>query len=388
MAVTLKDIIRIMEKFAPPHLAEEWDNSGLQVGQRDFPIRRIWVALDPLPDVINSACKKDVDLLITHHPLIFKPLKSLDFSTTTGSIIHKAVQNSLCIFSAHTNLDSAANGVNEILAYEIGLKNLKILSNIKYPKYSKLVFYVPVDYEQKILNALFETEAGKIGEYSCCSFRNSGKGTFRPSDAANPFIGKAGEVSHADEVRIETIVRERDIIEVIERVRKDHPYEIMAYDVYPLLNPVLDLEGFQNLQGFKGECQGIGRVGELEEETDLKTFALKIKERLGLQYVKIAGRPDLPVKKAAVCSGSGSGLMREFFSCGAQVYISGDLHYHDARDAAAADLGLIDIGHFASEHLIVPILAKRLQQALSEAEMDVTVEICGLEKDPFYFYLR
>jgi len=378
MTVTLKDIIRIMEKFAPPHLTEEWDNSGLQVGQRDFPIRRIWIALDPLPDVINSACKKDVDLLITHHPLIFKPLKSLEFSTTTGSIIHKAVQNNLCIYSAHTNLDSAANGVNDILAYEIGLKNLKILSNIKYPKYSKLVLYVPAEYEQKILEALFETEAGKIGEYSCCSFRNSGKGTFRPSDAANPFIGKAGEISHADEVRIEVVVRESNIINVLERVKKDHPYETMAYDVYPLQNPAFEIQN-------SGECQGIGRIGELDEETDLKSFALKIKERLGLQYVKIAGRPDLPVKKAAVCSGSGSSLMREFFLCGAQVYISGDLHYHDARDADAADLSLIDIGHFASEHLIVPILAKRLQKALSEAEMNVTVEACGLEKDPFIF---
>jgi dinuclear metal center YbgI/SA1388 family protein len=379
MSVILKDIIKIIEGFAPPHLAEEWDNIGLQVGQKDWPIRRIWIALDPLPDVVKAACQSKVDLLITHHPLIFKPLKSIEFNTPIGHIIHHAVQTHLSIFSAHTNLDSVANGVNDLLAYEIGLNHLKVLGNSKYPNYSKLVFYVPVEYEKKILQRIFETQTGVIGEYSCCSFRNPGKGTFKPSDTATPFIGEAGEISHAEEVRIEILAKEDEIAGVIQRVKAEHPYEVMAYDVYPLRNPEFDIQKQE-------KTEGLGRIGDLDHEMDLASFALNIKEKLGLKSVRIAGKPDMLVKKVAICSGSGSGLMREFLLSGAQVYVSGDLRYHDARDAEAAQLGLIDIGHFASEHLIVRELGARLQESLSEAKMNVTVEVCGLEKDPFYVY--
>lgn len=374
MAATVKDIIRIMETVAPLRLAEEWDNVGLQVGQKDQPVQKIRIALDPLPDVVAEACRNDADLLITHHPLIFQPLKFLDFNTPAGSLIRMAVQHSLSIFSAHTNLDSAAGGINDILARKIGLSNLKVLEKAKEPATAcKLVVYVPAEYEQKVLDAIFETEAGKIGEYSCCSFRNMGKGTFRPSALAKPFSGISGEVSHADEFRIELAVQKDDIASVIEHIRKTHPYETMAYDVYEIQNKTQNSD------------EGLGRIGELDENMELAAFALKIKKSLGLKSVKVAGKPDLPVNKAAVCSGSGSGLMRRFISSGAQVYISGDLRYHDARDAEAANLGLVDIGHFASEKLIVETLAERLREALFKTGMDISVEACGIENDPFIF---
>lgn len=369
MPATVADIIKIMETFAPSFLAERWDNVGLQVGQRDWPVRNVWVALDPTYYVVAAACSKNVDLLITHHPLIFLPLKSIDFSTSVGSIIHLATKHKTAVFSAHTNLDIATDGINDILAERIGLKNLKVLRKGKEPENYKLVVYVPVEYEQKVLNALFETKAGKIGEYSCCSFRNKGKGTFRPGSLAKPFIGKTGEISHTDEIRIETVVLKKDLGGVIEHIRGLHPYETMAYDIYPLLT--------------SGNREGLGRVGELDETIDLASFALFIKEKLGLKYVKLAGKPDLPVNKVAVCTGSGSSLMQNFFSSGAQAYITGDLRYHDARDAEAANLGLIDIGHFASEHLIVDVLTDRLGKILSENRMDVNVEAYGLENDPF-----
>ncbi|QTA85063.1 Nif3-like dinuclear metal center hexameric protein [Desulfonema magnum] len=373
MAETLADIIRIMEQVAPSHLAEDWDNSGLQVGKKDWPVKTIWVSLDPGPDVVAHACKNNADLLITHHPLIFKPLKSVDFSTPTGSVVHMASQHHLAIFSAHTNLDSATGGVNDVLASEIGLKNTKVLQKAEEPEICKLVIYVPAEYEQKVSDALFETKAGRIGEYSCCSFRNKGKGTFRPNDLAKPFIGKPGEISLTDEIRMEVVVSRNDLINVIEHVREKHPYETMAYDVYPLRS---DLPDFQNLAG-------LGRIGELDKEMSLTSFALKIKKQLKLNSLKISGKPDMPVHKAAVCTGSGSGLMKAFFLSGAQVYISGDLRYHDAREAEAAGLGLIDIGHFASEHLIVEPLAEQLRKILSETGADVKVEAYLLENDPF-----
>ena len=261
MLATIGDIIQAMETLAPSDLAEPWDNVGLQVGQRDWPVRTVWVALDPSFDVVTGACEKGIELLITHHPLIFQPLKFIDFSTPIGAIIHRVVQYRLGLFTSHTNLDNAADGINDVLATRIGLKNLQVLTS-------------------------------------------------------------------ANE-------------------------------------------------------QGPGRLGTLEQSLTLTSFARMIKERLELKSVKIAGRSDLPVNKAVVCAGSGSSLLNHFLLSGAQVYVSGDLRYHDARAVEDANKGLIDIGHFASEHLMVAILARRLQKILSEKGMDIIIEACGLETDPF-----
>jgi len=273
MTATVADIIKVMETMAPLRLAEEWDNVGLQVGQLDWPVRSIWVALDPLYDVVDDACRNGVDLLITHHPLIFNPLRCINFDTPVGSVIQAAAGHKLAIFAAHTNFDSAADGINDLLAFRVGLADLKVLK------------------------------------------------------------------------------------------RGDRPCEDSATD---------DIQK-----------QGLGRVGELEETMELLPLALSIKKKLGLKYIKIAGKPDLPVRRVAVCSGSGSGLMKDFYSSGAQVFISGDLRYHDAREVEALNLGLIDMGHFASEYLAIEVLAKRLDKILTADGKDVKVEACRLENDPF-----
>jgi dinuclear metal center YbgI/SA1388 family protein len=377
MQATVADIIHAMEGIAPSRLAEKWDNSGLQVGQKDRPVKKILIALDPLLEVVHYACTNDFDLLITHHPLIFTPLTSINLSDPVGSIINKAILHKLSIFAAHTNLDSVKGGLNDVLANKIGLYNLKVLGNIIDQERCKLVIYVPVEYEDIVLGSLFEhaveNKAGKIGEYACCSFRGFGKGTFKPGSAAKPFIGKRDEINHIPEVRIETVVMKNHLNTVIEHVKKKHPYETMAYDVYPL--SLHDIDGVNS--------QGIGRIGDLKENTTLADLAKEIKKKLALKTVKIAGRPDLSITKAALCTGSGSGLMDSFFSSQAQVYISGDFRYHDARSAEDNDRGLIDIGHFASEYPVVELLAKRLYKALSKAGIDVTIEKSSIEKDPF-----
>lgn len=373
MTTTVADIIKIMETVAPVRLAEEGDNVGLQVGQKDWPVRNIWVALDPLYDVVEAACRQDVDLLITHHPLIFQPLRSIDFNTNVGSVIQMATRSQLAIFAAHTNLDIVADGLNDILASRIGLSNLKVLGKVKTEEVFKFVVYVPGEYEQQVLNSLFETKAGQIGAYTCCSFRNSGKGTFKPGSSSQPLIGKPNEISHADEIRIETVVRKQDLASVIAHVRENHPYETMAYDVYPL--SIMETDFMHS--------QGLGRVGDLDQTMELLQFTLMVKDKLGIESVKVVGKPDLQVMRVAVCSGSGSSLMSAFISSGAQVYISGDLRYHDAREVEAANLGLIDIGHFASEYIVVETLTERLTKVLTANQMDVKVEACKLEKDPF-----
>jgi dinuclear metal center YbgI/SA1388 family protein len=261
MLATIGDVIQAIETFAPSDLAEPWDNVGLQIGQKDWPVRAAWVALHPSIDVVTGACEKGIELLITHHPLIFKPLKSIDFSTPVGAIIRRAVQERLGLVAVHTNLDNAADGISDVLATRIGLKNLQIL--------------------------ISENE------------------------------------------------------------------------------------------------QGPGRLGSLEKSLTLTSFARMIKDRLALDSLKIVGRSDLSVNKAAVCAGSGSSLLNHFLLSDAQVYVSGDLRYHDAITVKDANKGLIDIGHFASEHLIVEILARRLQKILSEKGMDVKIEACALETEPF-----
>lgn len=278
MDPTVSDIIKVLDSVAPQALAEAWDNVGLQVGDPERTVKNIWIALDPTYQVVNAACRQKVDLLVTHHPLLFKPLQSLNFRTPVGSIIDLAVRHHLTIFAAHTNLDSALGGINDILAGRIGLYDLKPL----------------------------------VRAHGCQRIEN---------------------------------------------------------DVDPLVAPDQDV--------------GIGRVGLLESAVDLQTLANEIKNKLKLRYLKLSGDPALPVKKVAICSGSGGSLLADFFASGAQVFISGDLRYHDARDVEASNLGLIDIGHFASEHLIIGVLAEKLAGIFADLKMNPTVKACDIEKDPF-----
>lgn len=278
MPATVADIIQAMETIAPHQLAQDWDNIGLHVGRTDWAVRTVWIALDPSPDIVTAACRKKVDLLITHHPLIYKPLHSIDFRTPVGSSIHMAAKHHLAIFTAHTNLDIAVDGLNDVLARRIGLKNLQPLAKAREP-------------------------------------------------------------------------------------------DIYRYEVDPSVK-------------FEDKV-GLGRVGELSERLDLKSLVLKIKKSFRLAAVRVAGDLTMPVNKVAVCTGSGSSLIRNFFDSGSQVYISGDFRYHEAKEILAANLGLIDIGHFASEHLIIEVLAERLTSILADTGLVVAVNAYRLEKDPF-----
>jgi dinuclear metal center YbgI/SA1388 family protein len=366
---SVHDIIILMEELAPSRLAESWDPVGLQVGRKDWPVRSIWVALDPLPEVVAAACDQHVDLLITHHPLLFQPIKKLDFSSPVGSILYQSAVYQLAVYCAHTNLDKVSGGLNDILAKRIGLDSVEVLVPGDDNESCKLVLYVPADDEQQVLSALFQTAAGIIGEYSCCTFRNAGKGSFLPGGQARPFIGKTGEISHVDEIRIETLVRKKDISAVLSHVRSHHPYQTMAFDVYPLL-PVESGHGF-------------GRTGTITGRMTLFQFAQTVKEKLCLPNVKISGKTDMMVQRAAVCSGSGSSLLNAFFASNADVYITGDLRYHDARAAESAGKALLDIGHFSSEHLMIEPICNYLRGRISSASWEVRVDAYQLEKDPF-----
>lgn len=363
------DIIKLMETIAPSTLAEDWDNCGLQCGDRNWPVARIAVALDPSFEVIQAACRTNADLLITHHPLIFKPLKTLTLDSPIGKLLHLSVTHKLAVFSAHTNLDAAAGGLNDFFAEKIGLANRTFLTGEPDPDMVKLVVYAPEDACEKVLRGLMAAGAGTIGNYSSCTFRNSGVGTFRPGPEARPHIGTPGELESVAECRIETRLQKNQISGVMNALRACHPYETMACDIYPL-HP-LEIN------------HGIGRIGELRRQTKLKTLAAHLKSVFGLSVLKVSGKPEMPVKKIAVCTGSGSGLLKAFFASDADVFISGDLKYHDAQETRMHHRALIDVGHFASEKIMIDLITDRLT-ALIRPE-GVAVEALQVESDPFYY---
>jgi dinuclear metal center YbgI/SA1388 family protein len=369
--VTLRDIIEVMEEIAPASLAQDGDKIGLQVGHQDWHIDKIWVALDPTDGIVAEACRQGVSLLITHHPLIFYPLTAVDLETPTGSIIQAALQKKVAIFCAHTNLDSAVGGVNDTLAERLGLQDTTVLKPSDQVDLYKVVVFVPVGYEEKILHALFESGAGINEKYTHRSFRTKGVGTFKAGHTAMPFMGRAGEINHSTEYRIEALVRNKDLSRVIRSLERTHPYDEMAYDVYAT--------------GVGTSKAGLGRIGNLVRDFTLQAIAQSIKESLGLNTVKVVGDPRQSIRRVAVCSGSGRGLLKDFLASDAQVYVSGDLGYHDGRSVEALGRALIDIGHFASEHLVVEGLAAGLKSALSKRGYMVDVRACTQERDCFYY---
>ncbi len=368
MTAKIADIIKAMDCIAPLALAEKWDNVGLQIGDKDWPVRTVRISLDPSVEVVTKACRESVDLLITHHPLIFKPLERIDFGTPIGSIIYMATQHKMSLFTAHTNLDIASDGLNDILAEKVGMKNVCALREIKSQEEYRLVVFCPKEKEPETIGVLSGMAAvKKINVFGGRS--GIGRDQDVPADVTGASFVRHGERQITDVARIETVVKKNSLRKTVEELKRKLPNERFDYEAYPLAS--------------FSRCQGLGRVGEVEKELKFSALAEKIKKDLGLKAIRVAGNPELEVKKVAICSGSGSSLLPDFLSSGAQVYISGDLRFHDAKIAQENGLGLIDIGHFGSEHLIVDILAERLQNILDKEKYEVQVESYELENDPF-----
>ena len=371
MTPTVKDMAALLADVAPPGLAASWDNAGLQIGDPRWSVNTAWVALDPLPEVIDAACHAGVQLLITHHPFIFKPLPRIDFSSPDGKIISQSAAHHLAVISAHTNLDITEGGLNDIAAGLCGMVGLRPLVPAGEEAIVKLAVYVPDGYEDAVVAAIADSPAGRIGSYTGCSFRSPGIGTFTPGDDAHPFSGKRGEAAQVAESRMEVVTCRQHLEEVLARIRKVHPYETMAYDVYPLVAPP--------------PAAGMGRVGRLETPQRLDDFAGLLAQRFGADGVRVVGDPERTVQTAAVCTGSGGSLLGDFFRSGADVFISGDVRYHDARSIEMAGKALVDLGHFASEVIFARPLARRLTADAERLGFDVTITPCQIEKDPFRF---
>jgi len=370
MEPKVSDIIGIINKIAPFSYSEEWDNSGLQVGDPGASVSRIMISLDACGETIDAAVEKRCQLLLTHHPFLFHPVKRISTSLPPGSLIAHAIKNDLSIVSLHTNYDIANPGINDLLAERIGLQSSAPLKITGWDELIKLTVFVPKGHEEKVLEELFRF-SGFIGNYSDCSFQSPGMGSFKPLAGAVPFIGSVGEREYAEEARIEVLLRREDMNRAVDAMIKAHPYEEPAYDLYPLLN--------------KGRNRGLGRIGELESGVSLAVFAERVKKELSLGGLRVAGDMKRQVQRVAVCGGSGASLFRDAKRCGADVLVTGDVKYHDARDAEALGLSLVDIGHFASELLMIEGLASALGKEIAGTGFEAEILCCEAEKDPFLF---
>lgn len=365
------EIVRIIEEMAPRWLAEEWDNSGWQIGDPRAEVQRVLLALDVDQVVVREALEKDVQLIITHHPLLMKGLKSIRLDDPKGALVTDLIKNDIGVYAAHTNLDSAVEGVNALLAEGLQLENTEILLPSKAEKYLKLVVFVPQENAAAVRDAITQAGAGWVGNYRDCTFSVEGTGTFRPLAGTNPHIGQEGQLEQVAEVRLETIVPHAAVKPVLKAMLHAHPYEEVAYDLVPLENQVA--------------TTGLGRIGNLPEAQSLADFLIKVKGVLGLATVKVGGGMWKDLSRVAVCGGSGSELWPVAKAKGAEVFITGDIKYHTAQDMLAAGMSFIDAGHFATEHLVLPTLEKKLVEACLQRNLTVEFTLTKRQSDPFMF---
>jgi dinuclear metal center YbgI/SA1388 family protein len=365
----LSYILGIINKIAPPGLAESWDNSGLQIGDPTANISRIMVALDPTPAVIDSALTSSCQLLITHHPLIFKPQKNISTATHQGKLIHSAIKGGLAIISIHTSYDIASGGLNDLLAARLGLSACVPLQTTAMQELVKLVVFVPEDHLERVRTALFP-HTDNQGNYRDCSFAATGEGTFTPLEGATPFIGSTGLLERLREQRLELLINRVNLPRSIKTLLSVHPYEEPAFDIYPLIN--------------EGNHQGLGRIGHLASPAPLAVFAEQISEQLQAPMLRYVGDPTTLVHKVALCSGSGVSLLREAVRAGADCLVTGDVKYHEARDAEDQGIAVIDAGHFPTEHIMVAAVTGQLRNILLTAGYtNCEVLPCTVETDPF-----
>ena len=364
----VSDLLGIINKNFSFALAEEWDNVGLQVGDHAASVKRVMIALDPLPDVVELAIASNCQLLLTHHPLIFSPLRQVTSSTTTGRLVLKAAAAGLAVAAMHTNYDIASGGLNDLLAKRLGLESVNPLKVTGHDELLKLVVFVPVTVLEPFRQSMFEY-AESVGNYRDCSFSVDGEGTFLPLHGARPATGRVGVLEKTSEARLELIVRRERLSSAIKGLIKAHPYEEPAFDCYPLIN--------------RGNDYGLGRIGTLATPVSLAEYSAFVKKQLGCSFLRTVGDLSRAVSRIALCSGSGGTLLRDAVRAGADLLVTGDLKYHEAREAEASGLAMIDAGHFATERIMVSAVQSLLQETASVAGYNLEVVAAEIEQDPF-----
>ena len=359
----IKDIVSQIEKIAPPSLAQSWDNTGLLIGDSSSAVKKVLLTIDITHEVVKEAKQNGCNFIISYHPVIWDGLKSV----TSSSVVYELVCCGISVYSMHTALDAVAGGLNDELAKMVGIKNPQPIGDFVEGKQNnyKLIVFVPVNSLEKVADAVFKAGAGWIGNYSHCSFRTAGEGTFLPLEGARPAIGKKGRLEKVDEIRFESIVPAEKVADVVRAMKAAHPYEMPAFDVIKLY----DFE----------DRVGLGRIGLLGKPVPLRAILKKIKTATGAKVAGIVGNKNRKIKKAAVCAGACGKLIMTVCAEKCDLYLTGEIKHHQALVAQEAGVTVVCLSHTVSERFILKKVAKELQKSLK----DVKIIVSKKDKDPF-----
>ncbi len=352
----LKAITQFLEHQYPLSLQESYDNSGLLIGVLEMEITGVLICLDSIEKIVDEAIEKNCNLIIAHHPIIFKGLKKITESNYIERIVSKCIKNDIALYAIHTNLDNHFDGVNKEIANRIGLKNLRILQPIQ-GNLSKLTVFVPKDALEKLDEAIFKAGGGQIGNYSECHFRTEGTGTFKGNENSNPQIGNKNVREAFEEFRVEYLVSNYNLRNVLNAMYASHPYEEVAYEIYPIQN--------------SNQFEGAGMIGEIETEVDEITFLTQLKTTFNCGIIRHSQLLGRKIKKVAVCGGSGSFLLSKAIQQKADIFITGDFKYHEFFDAEKQII-IADIGHFESEQFTTNLLAERMKENFTNFAIHLT----------------
>lgn len=342
----ITEVTKLLENRFPLSFQESYDNSGLIIGDSSWEIDAALITVDITEEIIDEAIQKKASLIIAHHPLIFNGLKKINGNNWIERSIVKAIKNNIAIYAIHTNFDNLIDGTNQYLAKKLNLNNQKTLRPIK-GNLLKLVVYCPSDYAEKVRDALFEAGAGQIGNYENCSFNLDGLGSFKAEENANPFVGKIGQLHWEKETRIETILPKHNKNQVLAALLNSHPYEEVAYDLYALENEFTQ--------------SGAGIIGDLTTPVEAEIFLKNIKDITGSQCIRHTKIKKEKIKKIAICGGSGAFLISDAKSALADIYLTGDIKYHEFFEADNKMI-IADIGHYESEQFTKEILYEILKE--------------------------
>jgi dinuclear metal center YbgI/SA1388 family protein len=363
----LSQLTTYLETIAPLAYQEDYDNSGLIVGHPEQEISQALISLDCTEAVVDEAIAKDCQVIISHHPIVFRGLKKFNGKTYVERVVEKAIRNHIAIYAIHTNLDNVMSGVNERICETLGLTNCRILAP-KNGLLKKLVTYVPTDKAEQVRNALFHAGAGNIGNYSECSFNAEATGTFKGNEDSTPYAGEPGTRHYEDEVRIETIYPANLESKLLMALFLAHPYEEVAYDIYTLSNQHQEV--------------GSGMIGELEEEIDEEEFLFDIKEKMRTHVIRHTALRGKSVKRVAVCGGAGGFLLKQAIAAGADFFITADYKYHEFFDAEGKTV-IADIGHFESEQFTQQLLYEIIKNKFA----NFAVRLTEINTNPVKYFI-
>lgn len=351
------DIVEWLEAAAPRWMADEGDPGGLEVGDPSADASRVCFAVDASMPVIDKAVAQGAQMLVIHHPIIFNPVSTLAAGNPLADRLTKLIRAGIAVYSMHTNLDTAPGGNSDVLAELLGLQNTSPLTNRRQDTLHKIAVFVPVESVNVVRDAMAAAGAGRIGDYSHCSFRSAGTGAFVPLDGAHPYIGDVGKLEEVEEYRLEMVCPGSMLGTVTEAMLSAHPYEEVAFDVYRLANEPIKF--------------GFGRVGTLEKPVSLRKFAERVRSALDLGCMRVAGDTEREISRVAICPGSGTRYASDALRVGADAYVAGELKHFDILDANSQGMAMIDAGHFETEKPGMVALSARLEAEMRTAELQV-----------------